>query len=398
MKSFRFLIALVIALFATSVFAQETPRTFFANGKKIVMVRESLKKNEKTYKTIFASFIRSTDKLLSEKPRSVISKKQTPPSGDKHDYMSLAPYWWPDSSGDETAPYVRYDGQRNPEIYGVKDHENYAKTCQNIFELALAFQLTTDEKYAEKAVELMNVWFLNPETKMNPNLNFAQAIKGRNTGRGAGLIDDRWIIYLVDGLQMLKASPKFTAQSQKEMTAWLTDFLSWITESKNGKDENKAPNNHGTWYDAQVTAIALGTGNIDIARLHAERIKEKIATQITPEGKEPFELTRTNSYSYSFFNLEALCTLSRLASNLGVNGWEYKTEDGKSIRKAVEFLYPYMINEKAWEYQQISPRKTDVPVSAMLMAYGGYGNSEWLAGVKKLCGDSVKELSILLYL
>jgi hypothetical protein len=388
----------MIVLFASSVFAQDAPRTFFANGNKIALVRESLKKNEKTYKTIFASFIRSTDKLLSEKPRSVISKKQTPPSGDKHDYMSLAPYWWPDSSGDETSPYVRYDGQRNPEIYGVKDHENYAKTCQNIFSLALAFQLTNDEKYAEKAVELMSVWFLNPDTRMNPNLNFAQAIKGKNNGRGAGLIDDRYIIYLIDGMQMLKDSPRFTMRSQIEMKAWLTDFLTWITESKNGKDENKAPNNHGTWYDAQVTAIALGVGNIEIARLHAERLKERIATQITPEGKEPFELTRTNSFSYSFFNLEALCTLSRLASNLGINGWEYKTEDGKSIRKAVEFLYPYMIDEKTWGYQQISPRKTDVPVSAMLMAYGGYGNSEWLTGVKKLCGDSVKELSILLYL
>lgn len=398
MKSFRFLLALMIVLFASSVFAQDAPRTFFANGNKIALVRESLKKNEKTYKTIFASFIRSTDKLLSEKPRSVISKKQTPPSGDKHDYMSLAPYWWPDSSGDETSPYVRYDGQRNPEIYGVKDHENYAKTCQNIFSLALAFQLTNDEKYAEKAVELMSVWFLNPDTRMNPNLNFAQAIKGKNNGRGAGLIDDRYIIYLIDGMQMLKDSPRFTMRSQIEMKAWLTDFLTWITESKNGKDENKAPNNHGTWYDAQVTAIALGVGNIEIARLHAERLKERIATQITPEGKEPFELTRTNSFSYSFFNLEALCTLSRLASNLGINGWEYKTEDGKSIRKAVEFLYPYMIDEKTWGYQQISPRKTDVPVSAMLMAYGGYGNSEWLTGVKKLCGDSVKELSILLYL
>ncbi len=372
--------------------------TFLANQAKLDAVKTSLQNGEKTYSRNYLAIMSKAKKLLKMEPLSVATKEQMPPSGDKHDYMSLATYWWPDPSGDKNAPYIRKDGEHNPEIYDYKDPDNYPLVCRNIFHLALAYYLSDETVYAEKAIRLTRCWFLDTASRMNPNFTYAQAIKGRNDGRGSGLIENRDIIYVVDAVELLKTSKLFSNNDVQGMKKWFSDFLQWMITSKNGHDESKAQNNHGSWYDCQVLSLSLATGNRELALKHANRIFEKIGKQITPEGKQPAELERTNAYHYSFFNLEALGNLARLAANVGVDGWNYTSPDGGSIKKAIEFMYPYTINEKPFPYKQLWERKKSSPVRVYVYAYGAYGESKYLKAAEEINGGALYDIPEMLFL
>src|SRR5713226_1599755 len=185
---------------------------------------------------------------LEQAPLTVADKSFTPPSGDKHDYLSLAPYWWPDPTKPNGLPYIRRDGQTNPEIQRIQDHRNFSKLISTTHTLALAFHLFGDESCAAAhATQLLRAWFLAPPTRMNPNLQFAQVIPVINTGRGTGLIETRDLYRLVDAVGLLGGSKSWTAADHKGMEDWCTRFLDWMRHSENGKAEAAAKNNHGTY-------------------------------------------------------------------------------------------------------------------------------------------------------
>jgi hypothetical protein len=215
----------------------------------------------------YKQLIKDADKkALPFGPVSVMEKTGLPPGGDKHDYMSLAPYWWPDPTKPNGLPYVRKDGQTNPEVKEYPDKENMPKLCEYVYTLGLAYYFSEENQYAEHAAKLLKVWFLDPETKMNPNLKYGQAIKGVNEGRGAGLIDTRHWIKLIDGIGLIKNSKYWKKEDQKAMQQWFAEFLNWMQTSKIGIDELNAKNNHGAWYDAQRLSIALYIDSIDLAK------------------------------------------------------------------------------------------------------------------------------------
>ncbi|HVV73649.1 MAG TPA: alginate lyase family protein, partial [Verrucomicrobiae bacterium] len=205
---------------------------------------------------------KEADAVLSKKPGSVMDKESTPPSGDKHDYMSLAPYYWPDPAKSDGLPYIRKDGERNPEVRDDRysDAPRFERMVHNVETLALAFYLSGEEKYAAKAETLLRVWFIDAATAMKPNFDYAQAEKGTNTGSHFGLIEARDFVDLVDCLGMLASSKAWTAEDEKAMHAWLASYFQWLTDSKAGHDERKAPNNHGTFVNAQYAALALYLG------------------------------------------------------------------------------------------------------------------------------------------
>jgi len=294
------------------------------------------------------------EKALKAEPLSVTTKEFLPPSGDKHDYYSLSRYWWPDPNKPDGKPYIRRDGETNPEVEKITDHTFFGKTINNINTLALAFYYSGDERYAEHAAKLIRVWFLDADTKMNPNMTYAQTILGNPKPRGTGILDVRELSTAIDAFGILQLSRSWDIQEQVKLKEWFKEYLIWLRESKNGRDESNAKNNHGTWYDVQTTAIALFIGNSSLAKQICEEAKlKRIAYQITPEGKQPEELVRTLSFHYSTFNLYALSRLAALAKHTGVDLWNYATDDGRSIRSALDHLIPYASKEKKWEWTQI---------------------------------------------
>lgn len=295
------------------------------------------------------------DRAMHAGPYSVMDKQDVPASGSKHDYASLAPYWWPNPDTKNGLPFVRKDGQVNPARYKVPDDREFNETRDAVHALALGYYLTGNQAYARRAVLLLRRWFLNPATRMNPNLKFAQAVPGVNTGRGTGLIEVREIPRLLDAITLLSGSPAMTKATRAGLRDWFTAYLKWLTTSKNGQDEASAQNNHGSWYDQQVVGIALFLGERELARETAEAAKTKrIAAQIKPDGSEPLELVRTKSFSYSVFNLDALMRLAQEADMVGVDLWDYRTPDGGSTRAALDYLIPFAEKKKEWTHEAIN--------------------------------------------
>ncbi len=273
-------------------------------------------------------------------------KKHPLPGVDPHDYVSLATYFWPNPDTKDGLPYIRHDGQRTPETaeYDAEPLGNFARDVKS---LALAYYLSGDEKYAARAALLLRTWYFDPETKMNPNLDHAQLIKGVNLGRGTGIIDSLRLIETIDAAQMLSGSKAWTTEDDEKLKQWFGDYLHWLLTSKNGKDEAASKNNHGSWYDVQVTAFAIYTGDLATAkRVTSEAGMKRIAVQVEKDGSQPLEMARTRSLHYSIFNTQALTELADLAARVDVPLWSFSTPDGRSIRTTIDWLLPYATEEK----------------------------------------------------
>ena len=299
-------------------------------------------------------------KALVERVDPITSKQAAPPSKDKHDYMSQAPYFWRNPDTPTGFPYIRRDGERNPEIKQFPDHDLLDKMVSAVERLSLGYFATGNEEYAVRAGQILRMWFIDPATRMNPNLEFAQAIPGLNTGRGIGLIETRGLTRVVDSVGLLAGSRSWTKTDQSAVEAWFSKFLSWMLESKNGRDESTSKNNHGTFYDVQIASYALFVGKRDLAKSTLEAAKQKrIAFQVEKDGRQPLELERTKSWDYSVMNLEGLVSLAQLGEHVGVDLWNFHSPDGRGIRKAIEFLAPFSRDTKSWPTKQIEPIRVD---------------------------------------
>ncbi len=305
---------------------------------------------------LLKSIVRNAEKELTHAIKTVVDKEMTAQSGDKHDYMSLSRYWWPDTSKADGLPYIRKDGISNPEIEKLDRYPlgDFSKSVQS---LSLAYYITSDEKFAEKAVENLRTWFINSKTKMNPNMNYGQTVPGiRNgLGRGVGIIDTYTFIEMLDGVELLKKSKSFTLADQQAIKEWFTAYVQWLQTSPVAREELEAPNNHGTAYDVQLTRYAIFIGNEDLAKkLLNEFPQKRLFSQIEPDGSQPLELARTTALGYSTFNLTHFLDMCQIGKLVGVDLLSAKSTDGRSILKAIDFLVPY-INKPAsqFPYQQI---------------------------------------------
>ncbi|WP_418262541.1 alginate lyase family protein [Flavobacterium faecale] len=321
--------------------------------EKLDYVKQNL--NSLQFSLAYKNLLKTADKAMTEGSFSVMEKTQTPPSGSKHDYLSIGPYWWPDPTKADGLPWIRKDGKVNPLTReGSTDFETATKMFKNTSNLALAYFFTDDKKYANKAVELLKVWFLKPETKMNPNLNFAQGIPGMNSGRGIGIIEFGGITNIITAIEILEINHAMDAKTSEGLRQWFADYLQWLQTSENGVFEKNTKNNHGTWYDVQVSSILLFLDQKEAAKQVLEAVKtERIASQINAKGEQPHELERTKALSYSIMNLRGFTQLAYLGRKVGVDLWNYKSKDGASIPQAYEFLKPYTKGEKKWNYKQI---------------------------------------------
>lgn len=369
--------AIVSWLFAAALGGQNPatgpqPRVFLLDAK--TLVQEKSRPSE----SLIAAARAAADRAMKEGPFSVIEKDRVPPSGDKHDYMSQGPYWWPNPKTANGLPYIRRDGERNPEITKLSDHDYRDRMQRASRALALGFYLTGNEAYAARAGLLLRTWFLNPETRMNANLNFGQGIPGITTGRGTGIIDTAGLPDVVETIGLLAGSKNWTENDQIGMEKWFADYLTWLQESRNGQEEAAAKNNHGTFYDVQVADFALFTGRAELAREVLRQSAEKrLAQQVMPDGSQPLETARTRGFSYSVFNLRALMELAELGEHAGVDLWNFQTSDGRSIRRALDFLVPYATGVKKWEHQQITEFNPQELVPLLLKGAIKFKNPEY---------------------
>ncbi|HEV3325122.1 MAG TPA: alginate lyase family protein [Puia sp.] len=302
----------------------------------------------------YEQLLRDADKLLDYAPVSVMQKSAVPPSGDKHDYMSIAPYFWPDPSKPGGLPYINRDGVVNPEVRRYTDKTNLPIVCENIYLLSLAYYFSNAEKYARHASKLAEIWFLDTATRMNPNLNYGQAVKGVTEGRAEGLIDSRFFIWAIDGMRLLEGSPDWTARDRASVKQWFSAFLTWMQTSPIAQKEMNAKNNHGVWYDAQSLAMALFVDSAEMAGRIVLRAADRLDKQMDTSGLFPLELTRTTSLHYSIFILNAFTVIAELSSEgTSVNFWTLETPSGKSMRKGFAVILPYVAKEKAWGWPQI---------------------------------------------
>jgi hypothetical protein len=348
----------LVSLFSSLQVLSQQPKVLLLDGAQLVTLKARSKTDNLIQERI-KNITKEADALLNMKPVSVMDKAFTPASGNKHDYMSQAPYYWYDSSKPNGLPYIRRDGVRNPEILKVTDRKNIGELENATRVLSFAYYFTGEEKYAAKASELLKNWFLNDATKMNPNLDYAQAVPGINNGRGIGIIETIALTGIADASAMLKGSTSWTSKDDKALKQWYSKYLKWLQTSKNGIDEMKEENNHGTFYDMQVVHFALFTGQKKVAVKALARSKKRMEVQIQSDGKMPLELERTQALWYSVFNLEAWFKLAKLAEKTSVDLWQYSGKNKGSIKKAIDWLAPYAVGEKQWPYQQIGDYKKE---------------------------------------
>ncbi|MBS1510187.1 MAG: alginate lyase family protein [Bacteroidetes bacterium] len=396
MKYFmKYFICLVLVSMLQHAAAQ-APHLYLINAAKIEAIKKSAAKN-KTVEDGIRQLTKEADKLLPKKFGSVIDKKFAPACGNMHEYYSKARYYWPDPSKPDGKPYIRKDGQKNPDNDLISDDKNFDDLISAVNTLSWAYYFSGEEKYAEKSITLMRFWFLDTATYMMPNLNHAQERTGIDTGVSSGIIDTHLLPQVVDAISLLRASKCWNATDEAGMKQWFTAYLQWLRTSKNGKKESQAKNNHGTFYDNQVVTIALFCGEKKIAAEKLQTEFARIASQIEPDGKQPLELARTNALGYSIFNLEAWSMLANAAATTGVGLWHYQTADGRSIRKAIDYLLPYVADGKKWEYQQIGPYKPEVFYHILLLAADQYKDDNYRLEAEKIKASLKKNVTNFLF-
>jgi len=390
------MLEVLIALIATWVTLSASPQS--TNGAPLILidrsqlesVRARLARGDAEVTAARTALEDAAKQALAAKPLSVLDKTIVPPSGDKHDYMSQAPYWWPDPAKPDGRPYIRRDGERNPEINRITDHDNLGRITSAVSTLGLAYFFTGREEYAAHAARLVRVWFLDPATRMNPHLKFGQGIPGINEGRGIGIIETRGLPDMLDGIRLIGGSSTWTAADEAGLQAWMRAYLEWLRTSSYGQEESKNGNNHETWYDVQVAGLAIYTAQPEIARHTLEGSRQRIGRQIEPDGRQPRELERTRSWDYSIFNLEAFFNLAAMGERLGVDLWGYKSADGRSLRQALDYLVDRVSGERKWERDQITEFRPAALHGVLRRAARGWKEPRYRALADKLGGGSAR--------
>jgi Alginate lyase len=291
--------------------------------------------------------LRAAERYLREAPVTITSFPAVRSAGGKHDYFSEGDYWWPDPAN-PSGPYIQRDGFSNPGNFTEHRHALLRLSVQ-MPALSAAWLVTRKERYAAHAVRHLRAWFLEESTRMNPNLEFAQAIHGRTSGRGIGIIDTVHLVEVARAAAVLERSRSLSNEMRDGLKEWFAAYLSWITSSRHGIEEREAKNNHGTCWVLQVAEFSRYTGNAELTRFCRERFASVLVpNQIAANGSYPLELARTKPYAYSLFNLDAMTAVCQIVSTPTGNLWWFETSDGRGIRRAIEYMFPFIANKSSW--------------------------------------------------
>jgi hypothetical protein len=323
------------------------------------------------------------DWALQQQPVTVTAETSDRSAGGKHDFYSEGDYWWPNPE-DANAPYIQKDGLTNPDNF-VAHRLAMIRFSKIVGALASAYKITGEKKYVLQAVKHLKAWFTNPETAMKPNLEFAQAIKGRFTGRAIGIIDTIHLLDVAQGTLVMQNN--INAKDINAIKKWFADYLKWLMTSKNGIDEMNAKNNHGTCFTLQIAGFAKLTDNKELLNFASDRFKTVLLpNQMATDGSFPLEMARTKPYGYAIFNLDAMTILCQIVTTPKNDLFNYVTTDGKSIKKGIEFFQPFITNKSKWTLKPDVMYWNDWPVAQPFLIFGAKAdqNQNWFNTWKTL--------------
>jgi len=336
-----------------------------------------------------ARILKAANQYLLEKPITIAASGNPSSAGGPHDFSSEGDYWWPDPKN-PNGPYVQRDGMTNPDNFTA--HRQYLmRLSVQVPALTAAWMITRDDRYAIHAAKHLRAWFCDDRTRMNPNLQYAQAIHGRVTGRGTGIIDTIHLVEVARSIEILKNSKALTPADLKTITQWFIDYLKWMTTHPYGLEERDAKNNHGTCWVMQIAAFARLTGDTQLMQYCCNRYKTVLLPdQMAGDGSFPLEMKRTKPYGYSLFNLEAMATICQILSTPKDNLWTFDLADGRGMRRAMDFMSPFIRNKKTWSlpidvmYDLYWPMRQN----SLLFAGLAFGKPDYIELWKALPADS----------
>jgi hypothetical protein len=341
-----------------------------------------------------ARVLKAANAYLKEQPVTITASHSPRSAGGQRDFFSEGDYWWPDPKNPD-GPYIQRDGMTNPDNFVAHRQATMRLSIQGPA-LCAAWKITKERRYADHAARHLRAWFLDDTTRMNPNLQYAQAIHGRTTGRGTGIIDTIHLVEVVRGASVIEESGALSAAERSGIKQWFGDYLTWLTTSKNGREERDAKNNHGTCWVMQAAEFARYSGNTEATNYCRDRFKTALLGQMAVDGSFPQELRRTKPYSYSLFNLETMSTACQTLSSPAENLWQFELPDGRGMKKAAAFMYPYIADKSKWPYPADVMYYDQWPVRQVSLLFAGlaYGEERYLDLWKALNPDPTVEETI----
>lgn len=337
------------------------PRTITIDPQAILALKKILKNGGNSSAQNSLDWIVNQSELIrSQKPHSVIEKTELPPSGDKHDFLALAPYRWPDPTKPDGLPYLDHDGAVNPEIAKIPDKKNMNDMINNVKILSRAYYFTNNSEYVSKSIELLRVWFINKDTRMNTNFNYGELNRGIEKINSGGLMGGKNLTDILDSIGLISSSPEWNNIYQSKINSWFNNYLDWLLKSESGQKESKKLNNHKTFYSVQVASIAVFLNRTDVAKkIFKDTMKVQLPLSLEEDGRQPQELRRTKALHYSLLNLAGLIKLANVGKHIGIDLWNYTTPRGATLEKSIDFLIPYIEKKQIWPYPQIVPVTTN---------------------------------------
>ena len=359
MISNRIIVLTILIMFMHNGFSQ--PNTFITKRENLNANLKKIRQNNSFLCQAKKELLNAANKIINKKEvYSVTFKSQFPPSNSKNDFYSLSRYAWPDPESKNGLPYITIDGKINPEIKEIPDSYMLGNLSSDVYILGLAYFFTENEKYSRWVKKIIDVFFINEKTKMNPSFKYSHIVKGKNVS--SSTIGSMVFLKLIDGIQLIKPSKNWTAGDHKDLGNWFKRFLEWLINSEQGKKNSVAPNNIGTYYTDQIAAYALFTNQPILARnILNFQGKERIETQIDAQGKMPLELNRATPWEYVKYNLTAFDYMVQIGNTINVDLLDYQNSKGGSIRKAFDWLLPFATGQKKWTYgNQVSGNQIQI--------------------------------------
>lgn len=362
--------------------ANNTTNLLLGQGDQLQRVKAEIEAGNPDFVRALKDIIENADTTLNQPVANVVDNGTLPPSGDPHDYYSYSPYWWPNPEN-PNGPYIWRDGEVNPDRYS-SDISQIEAMVNRVTSLVPAWYFTGDKRYAESAVVQLRAWFLEPATKMNPNVEFGQKRRGHHYNSPSGVLEAWRMRWVIDCAILLESFSGWTANDAKALRNWFSQFALWMVESPTGIEESMQPNNHGTWYNAQLILYALYGENFNLARKQLDGMPARIFFQVFIDGRQPQELIRTRSLNYSIFNARALLTVARLGRHLDYDLFAYRSLEGRSIGLAVDYMTPFILGEKEWPIVQLRPHSNTSAAQLYWNAAKGFENRKYAHILREL--------------